>query len=364
MHLQVLIFALLLAGPSLCYRLFDSRDSVARSVIEACRSQTTDEKAQCHTILRCVLENIPSDFTARWSAGASILAFTPTIVGLMSNSINEITSIADDSLLLATILSMSSVTAFITRFGDRPIRSSNTVFEEQRGSHAHIQTALSVLGDLICESYRPRPWWKSGQTQSLVFSVVAALVGAGVWYEVYETTRYGIIVFACPVKSNIGIWIGLSQLLTLSNVLWRSFIFEIHTIKINAVGTRSARDSNTPSGRPSRSATLVLRSPRDTFLQWFLQTFTAVASFSLYAYGTVLLASVTLIPASDAIRAMVMLTISAGFGRLAGSWFTSPRRTGSRTIVVDVPADCKEEFTSKILGLAGVAGVMSSGNEP
>ena len=349
MLFKVLYTTVFFFGQSSSYRLFDSRDSVSRSVIEACRSQTPNEKAQCYTILRCVLDNIPSDFPARWSAGASILAFIPTIVGLLSNSINEITSIADDSLLLAIALSISSVTAFTSRFGDRPTRSSDMVFEEQRGNPARMQTALSNLEDLVAQSRRPRPWWKSSQTQTYVLSLFAAFVGVGVWYEVYEITRYGIVVFACPVKANVVMWIGLSQLLSLSNVLCRSFSFEIHTIQVNAVNTRLERPSDTRPASANRSATVVLRSPRNTFLQWLFQTFTAIASFTLYAYGTILLASMTLIPASDAIRAMVSLTISAGFGRLAGYWLSSPRRRGSRTIVVDVPADCKQEFTSMIL---------------
>ncbi len=97
------------------------------------------------------------------------------------------------------------------------------------------------------------------------------------------------------------------------------------------------RDQNVRSVDANRSSTVVLRSHRDTFLRWLLKTFTALASCILYTYGTVLLASMTLIPASDAIRAMVMSTISAGLGRLAVCWFTSPRRKRSQIIAVDVP---------------------------
>lgn len=142
--MKTLLFcsAIFLAIPCSCYSLFDSRDAVTRSVIEACRSQLRNESAQCYHMLRCVMDNIPSDYTARWSAGASILAFVPTIVGLMSNSINETTSIADESILLAIALSMSSITVFTRRFRDRPKRLSDIVFEEQSESHARIQTAM------------------------------------------------------------------------------------------------------------------------------------------------------------------------------------------------------------------------------
>lgn len=335
----------------MCY-LFQSRDVVARSVIEACRRQTPDERAHCYIMLRCIMDNIPSDFTARWSAGASILSFIPTIVGSMSNSIYEITSIADESVFLAIALATSSTTTFSSRFGERPKRPSDTLFKKPRGRHARIQTALSVLEDLLAQSRRPCRWWQSSKIQVYVLILIAFFIGALVWYEVYQITRYGVVVFACPVKANIGIWVGLSQLLALINVGCRSLLFDIHTIQVRARDTGPRRQPNTPPINAKYSS-IVLRCPRNTLLQWLLQTFTAIASFILYAYGTTLLASMTLIPASDAIRAMVISTAGAGFGRLTGSWFTSPRRRAGQIIVIDVPADCLEDFTSSILAHTG-----------
>ena len=358
MRVLLLSCALLLVRPCLCYHLFDSRDSLARSVIEACRNQTPNERAQCYTMLRCIMDNIPSDFTARWSAGASILSFIPTIVGLMSNSISEITSIADESVFLAIALSISSTTAFNSRFGDRPKWPSNSSFKKQREHHARIQTALSNLEDLLAQPRRPYPWWRSSKMQIYASILIAVVIGAAVWYEVYQITRYGVVVFACPVKVNIGVWVGLSQLLTLLNVVCRSFLFDIHTIHVRTGDTGLRRPPNTPPLNATRSS-IVLRCPRNTFLQWPLQTFTTITSYILYAYGTTLLASMTLIPASDAIRAMVISTSSAGFGRLAGSWFASPRGRASQIIAIDVPADCLQDFR-RILEKYNIRDTLSS----
>lgn len=344
----LLCLPILLARPCLFYRLFDSRGALVRSVIEECRSKTPNERAQCYPMLRCILNDIPGEVTARWNAGSSILAFIPTIVGLLSNSIEETTSIADESILLAIALSMSSVTAFTRRFGDRPKRFSDIVFDGQSESHARIQTVVSIVEDLIAQSHTKSPWWKSNKAQLYSCSIVALFVGAGVWYEVYQITRYGIVVFACAVKANVAMWIGLTQLLTVFNVLCRSMMFDTRIIHIKTVGSRPRREQNDRSVVANRSSTVVLRSRCDTFLRWLLQTFTAIASFTLYAYGTIILASTTLIPASDAIRALVMSAISASVGRLAAYWFTSPQRRGSHTIVVDVPADCLQELTASI----------------
>ena len=337
--------------PSLCDRIFNSRDAHARSVIEACRAQVPHmphDTTQCYEMLRCILDNVPSDFTARWSAGASILAFIPTIVGLMSNSINEITSIADESVILALALSVTSITAFSRRFGDGPSRSTGTLFEEQGGKEIRIQTALSILKDARSRTPKPRPWWQSTKTQIYVLSLVAITLGAAIWYEVYGVAKYGIMTFACPVKVNIGIWVGLSQLLCVANLSGRSVLFDTRTVHLRA---RDAVSAAHPAGSFPyvKGSVIVIRSPRDTFPRWVFQTFTAIASFVLYAYGTVLLASTTLVPASDAIRTMVVVTASAGFGRLVLYWLTRPERRGRHIIVVDVPPDCVADFASSIL---------------
>ena len=303
-------------------------------------------------MLRCVLDNVPSDFTARWSAGASILAFIPTIVGLMSNSINEITSIADESVVLAIALSITSITAFFRRFGDGPSRSTgNTFFEEQGGKEIRIQAALSILKDATSRSPVPRPWWRSSTAHLYLLSLVALTLGAVIWYEVYEVSKYGIMTFACPVKVNVGMWVGLSQLLCLANLSGRSLLFDTRTVRF-----RAPRDAVSPPHHPAagsfpyvKGSVIVIRCPRDDFPRWLLQTFTAIASFILYAYGTVLLASTTLVPASDAIRAMVVVTASAGFGRMVLYWLTRPERGGRHVLVVDVPPDCVSDLASSIL---------------
>ena len=118
--LQVFV-VLSLARSCSCLRHFHSQDAVVRLVIEQCEAQipNRNEHLKCYDILRCILNQIPCDYLARWSAGASILGFVPTIVALMSNSISEVTSIADESTVLAIALSISSVTAFNSRSGNK-----------------------------------------------------------------------------------------------------------------------------------------------------------------------------------------------------------------------------------------------------
>lgn len=179
-------------------------------------------------------------------------------------------------------------------------------------------------------------------------SITTVSIGVGIWHEVYKITKYSIVVFACPTKFNIGIWIGLSQFLVLVNVLCRSFLFDVHTIHVRTGDTRSRNNSPAPPGNIDRSS-IILRSPRNTFSRWLLQFVTEIVGLGLYAYGTTVLASMTLFPASNAIQAMMLSTVSAGLGRLARHCFILLCKRQNRIVVIDIPADCVRDFTASIL---------------
>ncbi len=368
MRLLFLYCALNLVIPSLCFRVFDSRSPVVRSVIEQCVSNTTNEKLQCYSILRCIIDHSPSEVLARWSAGASILAFIPTITALLSNSINEVSLIADKSFLLAVALSLSSVTAFNARFRDKSDTSTRAIFVESSVGSNQSQAAWAKLKDLMLstEKKRSRSRWLGWKIRNYAMCLMLFALCALVWYEVLQITRYGNIAFVCSVKVSVGIWALLSQLLTLLNVGCRRCGFDTRAVSYRSREVRlpTSHQAMTPSpatiagqqkvvpsanGRPapidtSEPFTIILRAPSHTTLWRLLQTFTAVASFTLYTYGTVILASMTLIPASDAVRAMTVLAAGAGFARLVGSWGVLPSTTWNNVVVVDVPPDCMEDF--------------------
>ena len=106
-----------------------------------------NERTMCGQMLRCTIDGVLSDYPARWSAGASILAFIPTIVGLMSNSVDEVTAIAEESIFLAIAISLSSVTTFSSRFGDK-ITSVNLGYQDLAPEY------LQAARDSIIESIK------------------------------------------------------------------------------------------------------------------------------------------------------------------------------------------------------------------
>lgn len=100
--------------------------------------------------------------------------------------------------------------------------------------------------------------------------------------------------------------------------------------------------------------TIILQSAGQTTTSIIIQGLLAISSFGLLVYGTVVLASISMYSASHAVRVMVTVTVSAGFGRVAGFWVTKSDRAGRKTFLVDVPITqlktLKEETTSLLTG--------------
>lgn len=334
-----------LIRPSLCYRHFQSRNVVAQSIMENCTATTPDERANCYDIVRCILQQIPSDFPPRWSAGSSILAFVPTIVGLMSNSITEIIIVAETSTLLAIPLCFCSVTSFSSRFTHEHI---NEIHVSHDPPTAGLQAAWEDMKMMIQKRNSDSNRWNNTKVQDAGLSLTLAALSGGVWYEVYQISRYGVITFACPVKINIGVWVALSQTVTLLNCLGREILYDHRKIHFRwtsrQVHLASSQPSTSPSNAPSRRLVIILRSRRSSLMARSLRSFTAVVSYALYIFGTVILASVNFVPASDAIRALVVLSVSAAFGVLVCNWTLSPLSKG-RIHVFDVPPEHLEDLS-------------------
>ena len=99
----------------------------------------------------------------------------------------------------------------------------------------------------------------------------------------------------------------------------------------------------------TQNTTIVLRCQRSGWQRRALQFFTVVLSFSIYTFGTTVLASMTLFEAADALRVIIVTTINAGFGRVVGYWAISSIRRGKKAVLVDVPAAHIEEISQSVM---------------
>lgn len=315
-----------------------------------------DEKTLCSTFVRCILYQATGDYPSYWSSAASILALIPTIVGLLSNSIEEIVAIAYESPMLALLLALSSTVSFSSRFTNS---EPPNIFEQHM---EYILTAQKSIVDLVLKSLNNerggRRWFKN-QTFHMIGAFMALIACAGgVWCSVWRLTRYGCVVWACPVKVHISLWVALSQVLVVLNIALRPWLFRIEKITLRIPKNARAAISTTSrpvlshsgqgpmltSGRrkllpdgPVRDLTVVLRCRHHGWKRWITQTTSSVISYALYTFATVVLASMILIFPINAVYTMVIFNITGGVGRLIGYWARSSLRLEKAVVVLDVP---------------------------
>jgi hypothetical protein len=317
-----------------------------------------DEEALCSTFLRCILYQATGDYPTYWSSAASILAFIPTIVGLLSNSIEEIVAIADESPMLALFLALSSTASFTSRFTNSEVPQ---MFEQHAG---YVLAAEKSIVHLVSrglrqnERARGQRWFENGNFHLTIATTALMMCTGGVWYSVWTLTRYACLVWSCPSKFHVSLWVALSQVLAVLNIALRSSVFRTEQIvvRIPRNGGGTTPESSVPvalqSGqpqiplearepRPDRATidvNIILRCRRHGKRRWFIQTTSSVISYSLYTFSTVVLASMVLISPVTAVYIMVVFSVAGGVGRLVGYWAKSSLRLGKPVTVFDVPA--------------------------
>lgn len=130
--------------------------------------------------------------------------------------------------------------------------------------------------------------------------------------------------------------ITLIQLLALSNVLLKSVSMQVERIQLCQPTTPTASQFNARPVSQPRPGTVILRQRNDVMLPRAVRAITSILSLALYAYATAVLGGMTMLPASDAVREMVMLAINAGLGRIKGSYVISQDNHWKTSLVVDV----------------------------
>ena len=335
-------------------RSFYSRDRNVRKIIETCNSAAHDpqqpHQTQCQASLQCILSAVDPYRSARWSAGASILAFIPTIVGLMSNSIDEVVLAAEESPLLAYLLCLCTVTTFTSRFGERRTDDYSMSKEAVLSS---VERQLDELRKKVSRVDQSRASSLLRTVSMTLLPILLAACAVAVWYSIAQITTYGVVVFACSIQLNPIIWAGVTQVVCISSLWLRRYTIQCYVVKLQSRSEYRKPDKaddrrvfsrllevfrgNSQLGSSGSTGTLVLRSFNDSMVAQGIRLGSSVLSFCLYAFGTAILAGMTMVPASDSIRVMVLIAASAGIGRMVGIWATAPRGRWRKVVVIDVP---------------------------
>lgn len=201
---NLMIFLLILAT-SVGARKFHSRDAYVRGEIAFCEGNISAQTpvadgSQCQPMLKCILNTVDQATQARWSAGASILAFIPAAAALMSNSIDDVVLVSEESGLLALSLCLCSFTAFLPRFGG------------ERNGHESTASIKEELRHRIKRAYKRRDSapkrrhlrWPHRDVLGAIVALLVACCGL-IWYPTVMILRNGVVVFSCEPQVHIPI---------------------------------------------------------------------------------------------------------------------------------------------------------------
>lgn len=287
-------------------RIFFSRDAVVRGFITQCSAKFPGPGVNaCRATLECIINSVDTSTQGRWSAGAGILSFMPTIVALTSNSIDEVALVAEESILLAMFLGVCSSSVFTTRFG--------VSFESGLDSDAAILEDLDVtIPEALNRSAAQRKK-RAKERMSLMSGAIALLTACcvAIWIASRMIWRNGVVIYSCMWNFHIPFWLALSQTLVLSNIVLRPCLYSREVIPMLRLTVDAGRKQRFPEKQPRMlqyvqklfgpatsydawPAAIVLRTEKTTVVAHCIRFVTSVLTMALYAYSTVILAGMTM----------------------------------------------------------------------
>ena len=327
---------------------FHSRDPHVTELIGECERKISADSqnfptgdTRCQAVLGCILRNNGAYTAARWSAGASILAFIPTIAGVMSNSIEEINLIAEGNEILAIMMGLCSVTVFASRFGsgrETHTRTADAIFEHIR--HKIEKRTKATQADTRWSRWKPRLVLSSAY-------LILATACFTVWFPTVVILRNGVVVFSCPWRIHVPLWVGLGQSVVIANVLLRRLTFD-KTIMLHHRGAGSRTKTSSRDRKRSAQLSVILRVAKTGFVPRIIRGFTSTITFALYAFGTAIFSAMTLFTASDSVWCLVLFAFAAGMGRVVANFVTDDQFGCLRTIVFDVQDQQVNELKKRV----------------
>jgi hypothetical protein len=250
----------------------------------------------------------------------------------MSNGIEEIVQIAEEDTVLAVMLSLCSVTVFAIRFaGNREldVRTIDAIFDhaKAKAARAENKSPHRTRRTVLC----------------ILYAVLLSACGS-VWFPAVVILRNGVVVFSCPIRIHVPLWIASTQAIVMANVFLRRFCFE----RIAISRRPTSIGEPTSSARQSLRPVIVLRVPKVGLVSRVIHGYTSVVTFGLYAFATAVFGAMTMFTASDAVWCLVLFSFAAGIGRIVASLIVEDYVRFRRTIVVDVQERQVQELKARI----------------
>lgn len=180
----------------------DPTDAVVRDISDACgaNNQSNFASGNCPSLLRCVLDEIPSDIAAGFQSGGNIASLVPTILALIGAGPMELVQLAllSPHRALATCCFSISLPASLFR----QLRPIGHGFSEKLDKAPRVREWQFRIPT-------PKPGsrkfaWRNAIIRILIDICILALAGLMLWFNWQINTRtmvtwrceYGWLLFA------------------------------------------------------------------------------------------------------------------------------------------------------------------------
>lgn len=339
-------------------RKFISWDAVVQTIIARCddtvNATTAANTTICEATLACILDGVDAHTAGRWSAGASILAFVPTITALMGNGVEDVIFVAEESWFLGVMCALCSSTLFAERFGSggqgvQTLEGMVEVVEVQvKRAFAATANAESVGAETLASRRRKA---------IAGCALLLAAFGAGVWYAASVIWTQGVVVYSCPWTIHVPIWISLTQAIALVNIATLRWQYRhVEPIDLHQPEATKPNASNATTAKPQPKKQpwpryIMLRHKQNSTFAKGARGATNILTFSLLAFATTVLGGMTMFTASEAVWCMALLAAAAGVSRLVGKWVADGLSGYRQTAVFDVQERHMDELRARVEGM-------------
>lgn len=181
----------------------DPSDNVTQAVSQYCggSDQMNFSKSRCPALMRCVLDNLPSDTAADNQSGNAMAALLPTILALIAASPLELVQLAflSPHRALATACFGIGLPAGLFR----QLRATNTSLTDSKPNEPQTREWTFHLPTV--RTTTSRKGWKDPLLTMSIDLLILALSAVAIWFN-YRVSSRVMVTWRCEYGWLVFIW--------------------------------------------------------------------------------------------------------------------------------------------------------------
>jgi hypothetical protein len=199
----LLLSALVTTSQAMTRYVGDPGDNVTQAISRYCggSDQINFTAARCPTLMRCVLDNLPSDTAADNQSGNAIAALLPTILALIAASPLELVQLAflSPHRALATACFGIGLPAGLFR----QLRATNTSLTDSKPNEPQTREWTFHLPTM--RTTTSRKGWKDPLLTISIDFLILALSAVAIWFN-YRVSSRVMVTWRCEFGWLVFIW--------------------------------------------------------------------------------------------------------------------------------------------------------------